>query len=166
VAAQAALGARDRDVQREATRLVDDLAVRRPPPSDEMPGLAAGLWARDDLVVEARWDGPSDLDVVVRLPSGERLAAHAPVPRGGRISDQRSGGSARSEAVTLKNTRAGTYRIEVSRYAGAAATERVRGELIIRALRGSRRAVSFELPAGKGSARVAEVDITSGSWTY
>jgi tetratricopeptide (TPR) repeat protein len=165
LAAQPALSARDRDVQREATRLVDDLAVRRPPP-DEMPSLAAGLWARDDLVVEARWDGTSDLDVVVRLPSGERLAAHAPLPRGARVSDQRSGGSARSEAVTLRSARAGRYLVEVSRFGGASAAQPVRGELVIRALRGGRRSVAFELPAGRSNTRVAEVEITPAGWTY
>jgi hypothetical protein len=108
--------------------------------------------------VEARWSGDADLDVSVTTPSGTRLAASAPTGSSVRLVDRQLGGV--TETLAVPSARAGTYLVEIQRYRGqaGAADLPIRGEIVIRALRGPSRVFPFELRGP--STRVAEVAIS------
>jgi hypothetical protein len=149
------------ELRRQAARLVDDIAVRRrldPRAGGLGTTLSPALWARDDLVVEVRWQGAVDLDVALVHASGERNAAHAPRGAGARVRDRDQGDGSQPEVLAVRKLRPGRYRLEVASYAGSPAGI-VRGELTVRALRAGRRTFSFELRPG-AVAEVAEVEIS------
>jgi tetratricopeptide (TPR) repeat protein len=94
---------------------------------------------RNQLTVDATWEGGSDLDISIVTPQGTRLSW-----MGGRdgmfVEDTRD---TKHEKLTLKKLKRGNYLIEVSR-TKVGDTTPIAGKLIIRA-HGSKRAVKFEL---------------------
>jgi hypothetical protein len=158
-AADTAANGKDHGAARDAQRLIDDIAVRR------APAPAARIAEpRGDIVVEARWEGAEDLDVALVLPSGERLAAGAPLPAGRRAVELPVGQQGQSEWLALTRANAGRYAVEVGRYAAAGAKTPVHGEVRVRALR-TQRTFTFDLQPG-GIARLTEISVSRPAATY
>jgi hypothetical protein len=150
--ARAAAETATRGPERAAARaLIDDIAVRRPPAAPATP-------PRGDVVIEARWPGDEDLDVALVLPSGERLAAGAPLGPGRRVVSAPVSPAGLAEWVALGWARAGRYTVEVGRYGAPLAKGPVHGEVQVKAL-GTRRTFAFEVPPG-GIARVCEITVS------
>ena len=114
--------------------------------------------AHGELVVQAAWDRPVDLDVVLVDPQGARVSW-----QGGRAGTSASDALSRDrEALGVARLGVGAWRIEVVRTDGSstgagALEDSVRGTVTVTAL-GERRVVPFVL--NRGRVAVARVSVT------
>src|SRR5262249_46136862 len=107
-----------------------------------------------DLVLDASWDVPTDLDVAIIDARGNRISW-----MGGRRTGITTRGAkdAYAEGLGLGRISTGEYIVEISR---AVSNGRgVRGTVTINAL-GERRTVGFALAPGEATERVARVNVT------
>ncbi|MBI2897969.1 MAG: TonB family protein [Deltaproteobacteria bacterium] len=119
---------------------------------DEAGRVAAVRGARGELVVEATWEGETDLDLGVIGPKGVRLSW-----LGGRRSvDASHPDSEQGERLVLGHLPIGGWQVEVTRTSPGQGGAPVRGQLEIRAL-GQVRIVPFALDASR--ATIARVDV-------
>jgi hypothetical protein len=129
-------------------RRVETSALAAPP----APGLVRG-----DLTVEASWDTATDLDVAVIDGRGGRISW-----MGGRAGvTSRGVRDLRTEALGIARASVGDYTIEVSR-ASTADSRTVTGSVVVTML-GERRVVTFVLPAGTNTVRIARASLTRES---
>ena len=115
----------------------------------------SGERAAGDLIVDASWEAPVDLDVSLVAPDGKRISW-----LGGRtgVAVERAGEAGR-ERLGLRRLRAGNYLVEVAR-SDPSDRSPVRGQLAIRALR-ARGSLPFLLTGDR--AVVGRVTVTRES---
>jgi len=91
-----------------------------------------------ELVVKARWDAPTDLDVSLIAPDGSRVSW-----LGGSGAIAGDATAADRETLAVRALRRGNYLVEISRASGASKAP-IHGTLEITAL-GAKRSIPFEL---------------------
>lgn len=132
------------DVARRA-RIEAESVTSAQPATDAAP--------RGELTVEATWDLPEDLDVVVIDPRGVRLSW-----QGGRTGITARGVTvARGEGFGLSRLAVGEHLVEIVRTGPARTPGVVRGQVTVRAM-DQTRTVSFVLDGER--VRVARVNVT------
>jgi hypothetical protein len=108
--------------------------------------------ARGELVVEARWDEPTDLDLAVVDPRGTRVSWAWGRARGLTVSDARAAGRESLGLASLAQT--GDYVIELSRATGN--DRAIRGTITVRAM-GRSRVFRVAIAPGASTVRVGAV---------
>ena len=111
---------------------------------------------RGPLVVSATWSLPVDLDVALVTPRGERICALRDGRYGQVERDSRDGLA--PEVLRLRYAPSGTYRVEITRPAGAAPGKTITGTILVRAL-GKSQTIPFSLASA--STPVAGVQVTT-----
>ena len=110
--------------------------------------------ARGEIVLDANWDVPGDLDVALIDSQGRRISW-----LGGRNTGitVRGARDPRSEALGLSRASVGDYQIEISR--AQSDTTRVSGRVEVTVL-GERRAIAFTFPPGEKTVRAGRINVT------
>jgi ferric-dicitrate binding protein FerR (iron transport regulator)/tetratricopeptide (TPR) repeat protein len=127
---------RDDDAQIVAKDLPDDKMRAAAEKAATIPVVAARLGG--DLVVNAKWDTSTDLDLSIVTPTGERVSwmgGRADVVVGDASANQK-------EQLALKSIKRGNYLIEISR--GSSSTGPIRGTIDVTVL-GTKKSLPFEL---------------------
>ena len=113
---------------------------------------AASTNKKQDVVVDAKWDGGEDLDISIVTPDGTRVSW-----MGGRsdlrVTDATTAGK---EQLAIESIKRGNYLVEVAR--GTASTGSVRGTVDIVVL-GTKKSLSFELSHGEARKTIARLSI-------
>ncbi|MEO8705675.1 MAG: FecR domain-containing protein [Kofleriaceae bacterium] len=133
-----------RDLADDATRTAADKELASPAASSP----------KQDLVIDARWEGGDDLDVSLVTPDGTRVSW-----MGGR-SDVRvtDATNTAKERLALASLKRGNYLVEVGRGGLTAGTGTARGTLDIVVL-GTKKSLPFELGNGQARKIVGRVSV-------
>jgi ferric-dicitrate binding protein FerR (iron transport regulator)/Mg-chelatase subunit ChlD/tetratricopeptide (TPR) repeat protein len=143
---------RDRDAELVLTGLADE-ATRA---ATEKALLAPATLAtgKQDLVVDARWEGGDDLDISLVTPDGTRVSW-----MGGRTDVRVTDAtSTAKEQLAIKSIRRGNYLIEVARGGATPSTVATRGTVDIVVL-GTKKSMPFELQDAQARKIVARLAI-------
>lgn len=133
---------------------ITDVTLRARVDAAAMLPAAVPSGARGDIVLDANWDVPADLDLALIDPQGRRISW-----LGGRNTGitVRGARDARSEAIGLGRAAVGDYLVEISR----AETDGrpVNGRIEVTVL-GERRTLAFAFAPGEKTVRAGRITVS------